>query len=270
MIKFFRHIRRSLINQNQMGKYFKYAIGEILLVVIGILIALQINNWNENRKNRAQEQEILTQLFSEYGSNLEQIESKISLRDDVIKSCIKLLSYTQNPPENLSPDSIDYHLSRVVLRPTFDPQLGVSNELINSGKLYLLSNPQLRNSISSYPSFLKELNEEEMNIFRITEEQLFPFLVANYQIGGLSTQFLFDEELRLRFTIGKELSDFSDLEDLIPKADFTNLLSHPDFEDHIARILGMTPYTNEQSIGVRTKTQEILELITSSQKQRDD
>ncbi len=50
MIKFFRYIRRSLIQENKMGKYFKYAIGEIVLVVIGILIALQINNWNESRK----------------------------------------------------------------------------------------------------------------------------------------------------------------------------------------------------------------------------
>ena len=59
MIKFFRHIRRSLINQNQMGKYFKYAIGEILLVVIGILIALQINNANELRKQKQVEINIL-------------------------------------------------------------------------------------------------------------------------------------------------------------------------------------------------------------------
>ena len=50
MIKFFRHIRQNLIMENKTGKYLKYAIGEIVLVVIGILIALQVNNWNENRK----------------------------------------------------------------------------------------------------------------------------------------------------------------------------------------------------------------------------
>tara|TARA_R110001606_G_scaffold393106_2_gene562718 strand:+ start:341 stop:1087 length:747 start_codon:yes stop_codon:yes gene_type:complete len=51
MIKFFRKIRQNLLMENKTGKYFKYAIGEIVLVVIGILIALQINNWNENRQN---------------------------------------------------------------------------------------------------------------------------------------------------------------------------------------------------------------------------
>ena len=51
MIKFFRHIRKDLMEQNKTSRYLKYAIGEIILVVIGILIALQINNWNELRKS---------------------------------------------------------------------------------------------------------------------------------------------------------------------------------------------------------------------------
>jgi hypothetical protein len=50
MLQFFRKIRYDLINNNKTGKYLKYAIGEILLVPIGILLALQVNNWNENRK----------------------------------------------------------------------------------------------------------------------------------------------------------------------------------------------------------------------------
>ena len=53
MIKFFRHIRKNLLMENKNSKYFKYEIGEIILVVIGILIALQINTWNENKKTEA-------------------------------------------------------------------------------------------------------------------------------------------------------------------------------------------------------------------------
>ncbi|MAM29152.1 MAG: hypothetical protein CMC13_09020 [Flavobacteriaceae bacterium] len=263
MIKFFRHIRKRLIGEKRFSKYLLYAIGEIILVVIGILIALQINNWNEHKKNAQQEQLILTQLLAEYESNLQQIESKISLRNDVVKSCITLLNYIHKRPQNITTDSVDYHLSRATMRPTFDPQLGVSNELINAGKLYLIDNTTLRNRISSYSSFLKELNEEELNIFRFTEEEFYAFLIDQYQIGGFTTQFLFDEELRARFTIGESLSDFSELKNLVPKANFENLLNHPNFEDHITRLLGMTPYTNEQSIGVRNKTQEIIDLITS-------
>ena len=52
MINFFRKIRRNLLEEGKVSKYLKYAIGEIILVVVGILIALQINNWNEYRKSR--------------------------------------------------------------------------------------------------------------------------------------------------------------------------------------------------------------------------
>jgi len=63
MIKFFRNIRQNLLAEGKTSKYLKYAIGEIILVVIGILIALQINNWNENRKANIEEQRILETLY---------------------------------------------------------------------------------------------------------------------------------------------------------------------------------------------------------------
>jgi len=66
MIKFFRKIRQNLLSQGKTGKYFKYAIGEIVLVVIGILIALQINNWNENRKEKIKTQTYLKLLLEDF------------------------------------------------------------------------------------------------------------------------------------------------------------------------------------------------------------
>ena len=62
MIQFFRKIRFNLMEKNKTGKYLKYAIGEIVLVVLGILIALQINNWNELNKERANEKIILNEI----------------------------------------------------------------------------------------------------------------------------------------------------------------------------------------------------------------
>lgn len=73
MIKFFRKIRYDLMEKNKTGKYLKYAFGEIILVVIGILIALQINNFNNGRQEMKIEQSYLLSLQSEYETNLEKI-----------------------------------------------------------------------------------------------------------------------------------------------------------------------------------------------------
>ena len=70
-MKIFRNIRQKLAAENKVMAYLRYAIGEILLVVIGILIALQVNNWNEARKNHIEEIALLNQLISEFQSNLD-------------------------------------------------------------------------------------------------------------------------------------------------------------------------------------------------------
>ena len=77
MIKFYRKIRQNLLMENKTGKYFKYAIGEIVLVVIGILIALQINNWNENRKKETLKNEYKTALINDYTKDTIQINARL-------------------------------------------------------------------------------------------------------------------------------------------------------------------------------------------------
>ena len=94
MIKFFRHIRRSLLNENRMGKYFKYAIGEILLVVIGILIALQINNWNEHRKSLQDQKATIASLKLEFQKNLVDLEGNMNTIESIINAGSILLEHT--------------------------------------------------------------------------------------------------------------------------------------------------------------------------------
>lgn len=95
MIKFFRKIRQKLVSENKISKYLIYAIGEIILVVIGILIALQINNWNEYKKERAKERVVLEDIINNLNRNNELIRNslvtikKIDNSSDVIISVIR-------------------------------------------------------------------------------------------------------------------------------------------------------------------------------------
>jgi len=77
VLNFFRRIRRNLANQNKFVQYSRYAFGEIVLVVIGILIALQINNWNENRKKETLKNEYKIALINDYTKDTIQVNARL-------------------------------------------------------------------------------------------------------------------------------------------------------------------------------------------------
>ena len=118
MIKFFRKIRQRLLIDSKFSKYLLYAIGEIVLVVIGILIALQINNWNEDRKTRAFEKEMLTDIHKAVEVNIRQLQRGIKSCENAINSCNIVLQQLEDRVDYN--DSLIQHFSGVIrwFRPT--------------------------------------------------------------------------------------------------------------------------------------------------------
>ena len=157
MIKFFRHIRKSLIQENQMGKYFKYAIGEILLVVIGILIALQINNWNEHRKSLQDQKATIASLKLEFQKNLIDLEDNMNTIEKIINAGSILL-------ENIGPDyqagtikNVDSLISMTIRMAVWDPSLYSLSNIKSAGKLSNLTNDELKDQLIEWESFYTNL-----------------------------------------------------------------------------------------------------------------
>ena len=96
MLTFFRRIRKGLLGEGATRKYLLYAIGEITLVVIGILIALQINNWNEWRSDRITESEVLLELTKNMEMNIAKLEGLLIQIEGHNRSGDIILSAIQN------------------------------------------------------------------------------------------------------------------------------------------------------------------------------
>ncbi|MDP5092080.1 MAG: DUF6090 family protein [Polaribacter sp.] len=143
MIKFFRKIRQNLFMENKTSKYFKYAIGEIVLVVIGILIALQINNWNEVRKDQKQEIKLLKQLQTDLTANEVEINGLIK-RIKINKFAMDSLLINLKNQEYVAKFPIYVAL---IHRKSFFNNSNSGYKLIGNGMAKLISNDSLLNGI---------------------------------------------------------------------------------------------------------------------------
>ena len=132
MIKFFRKIRQNLLSEGKTGTYLKYAIGEIVLVVVGILIALQINNANERNKILIAEQQILLGLKNETNSNIEKLKLVTEANKVSLEYANILTQYFENPKKliEISGDSIAFLTYRLP-GALFVPENGMSTGLLN-------------------------------------------------------------------------------------------------------------------------------------------
>lgn len=166
MIKIFRRVRQKLLMENKTGKYLKYAFGEILLVVIGILIALQINTWNENRKLAKQEQQALMNIHRDFVKGNELLDEVIKKTTLSIQSGYQILGYTGSKPKPASEEDFNNMLNEFFNSAPYYPQNGFLVDLISAGKLTIIQNVQLRNLLSSWEPRLEINNEKYNSVFR--------------------------------------------------------------------------------------------------------
>ena len=170
-------------------KYMLYAIGEIALVVIGILIALQINNWNEWREDRKSEVTLLLNLKVDMEKSLDQLVLKTRMVEssrENAKYIISLFGEDQNRPSDRQLDTI---ISRITILHTFEPQESVINEIISSGKTDLIRNDSLRNSILSWESYLLRVKEAEKVMYDYAITQIQPFLNERMSLADIYSAF---------------------------------------------------------------------------------
>jgi hypothetical protein len=167
MIKFFRKIRQQLLSQNKFSKYLLYATGEIVLVVIGILIALQVNNYNNYTNDRRAEQSILIKLHDESEAIVSYIKDINCMAEQYIYDIEQSVrAVSSKSMGGLSKEEFEKGVIDVGLYPGITPSKSVYEELNSSGKLQLIQNDSILRFISDYYSQLSYVNSQ-LNYFRI-------------------------------------------------------------------------------------------------------
>lgn len=184
-MKFFNHIRRKLAAENKVMAYLRYAIGEILLVVIGILIALQINNWNEGRKNAAIEEEIISNLHEEFLRNKIVLKEVREVLNKSGQSCYRLMNLMNKDRNYLSAYNIDSLLYYALDFNSFNPSSNVFLEVLQSGRLGLIENKDLVGGLFDWQRMLDN-NRYTYTVYqKFIEEQIMPYLNDNISFKNL-------------------------------------------------------------------------------------
>ncbi len=164
MITFFRRIRQKSITESKLTRYLLYAIGEIALVVIGILIALQVNNLNEVKKSKQSEKLYLEALQTEFTNNLDILDETIHLNEVLVAQLGELLTFfNEKKLDTTSSNDIAKYIG-IALRyeVLYSPSTGVLTDIISSGNLKLITNNALRQDIAAFGNSLKIVNRQEL------------------------------------------------------------------------------------------------------------
>ena len=244
MISFFRKIRYRLAKDNQFLKYSRYAIGEIVLVVVGILIALQINNWNSERKTQLQEKVILQSLLDEFKTNSANLiiaKNRAALGQE---KCLEILKYISDDKLELSKATSDTLIMRSLNTfVTFNVNDGYINSLLSTGEIHILQNDTLKHLITNWNSMVIDNSVEaedwlKQDLYTIVT----PFLDKHYSLATEQFKFFNPYNSPIKFDYRQIYRNPQFENIVIRKANryYTCLISYYELSIYIGKIISIT------------------------------
>lgn len=160
MFRFFRQLRKELMEKNRLRQYSAYALGEIVLVVLGILIALQINNANEARLERQREAGYLQNLKVDLQFNIRELDRFIEVRKSRIESAQRILDYFNGRPvEDLQ--DFSYHNVHVQTWQRYYQNINTFQELINSGNFGIIASDEIKSALMDLDLHYEKMKGDE-------------------------------------------------------------------------------------------------------------
>lgn len=188
MLRIFHKIRRQLFSENKVGRYLLYAMGEIVLIVIGILIAITIDNNNEERKIRRLEQTYLVGLKSEFEQSRRKLQTLIDVNRNSYEDARKVASYISG---GTFPDETELSVllfTAFSYEIAYNPNNSLLSEVISTGYLKNIRNQQLRQELAAWESVIQGIHRQEATMREQREKALDLFRGADGSIRTILDQ----------------------------------------------------------------------------------
>jgi len=219
MIKFFRRIRQRLLSENKFSKYMLYAIGEIVLVVVGILIAIQLNNRNTAKNKHLKIEDLKYKLVREVSENINSVnENEIRKAKIMSNKISELLDFIGKPDEIYNKKRIDSLLLFSTVDYDLTLNLNTLTEAKANGEIFLLTNDSLRNALNHLLKFEKFVQEKIVIINSDNNNFNLPYYYKNMNFRNLMVE-------SQKFDLEKV--EFSRLEE----NDYVRILTDREFEN---------------------------------------
>ena len=252
MLSFFRNIRRQLAADNQFFKYSRYAIGEIVLVVLGILIALQINTWNGQRLERNEEVKILKGIKKDLENTIREFEFHNDIRSTVLDASRKIYVLSKSPV--IDKEALDSLIGLTFYRPTFNNKQGFIDLLFSSGKINLIKSDSIKEFLIQWPGSIDDMVEEEVYANFVLQNHYYP-IVAKY----LVLKDVLDQTYSISL-IGTEIKEDA-YADPPFESDYEGLIQDKLFLNHLRMRASHFAINNDEAVDLIAKANDIIETI---------